>query len=126
MVALFLALLPIYGSAATVAATVTAPARGACTDRVCSCHKQCLPKKAPPVHRSCHGGDDGPSNPLFQSAGCHHGDDSFGPVASTPQLLPLEILVAPTQDAADAVNLASAHPCAGFPHLDLQPPKARA
>jgi hypothetical protein len=76
--------------------------------------------------QGCHGGGDGPSNPLFQSAGCHHGDETLSPVASTPQLLPLEILVVPSRDVAGAVSPTSAYPCAGFPHLDLQPPKARA
>jgi hypothetical protein len=127
MLALFLALLPVVGSAATVAAEATGFAQGACTDHVCSCLKKCPPKKPAPVHRSCHGGDDGgdgPSNPLFQSAGCHHGDDSVGPVAAIPHLLPVGIEIDPGFASADAVSSGPARPLAGFRHLDLQPPKA--
>jgi hypothetical protein len=124
--ALLLALLPVGGSAATVAAAIAAPAGpAACTDHVCSCHKKCPPKKA--AHRpGCHGAEsEAPSGPFFQNAGCHHGDDSIGPVATTPHLAAPAIEVDPGFQATDHASLVSAHPLAGHPHLHGKPPKAR-
>jgi hypothetical protein len=126
LLALFLALLPVHGAAATVAAAASSPFSHACTDHVCSCLKKCPPKKAAKATHGCHGGSDAPANPLFQSAGCHHQEEMTGPVATRPHLIPSPTDVAPDFRSADVAGVSAAPPLAGFLTRDRRPPKTHA
>jgi hypothetical protein len=126
VLALCLALLPLEGTLTTVAAAMVSPHAGHCTDHLCSCMKRCPPKRPATRTHGCHGSDQAPAGPFFQSAGCHHEQEIVGPVMTRPHLFVAAVAVDPGFESSGVSTGAAAWPLAGFRPIDLQPPKARA
>jgi hypothetical protein len=120
LLALALALLPLQGSAATLAAG-TPDGHSHCTGDVCRCVSHCPPKK--PAARSCHE-VEGPLGALIQSAPCHGAqDEAAAPVSTRPQVTPAPFDVGPAFRTFTLAASAATAVLPGFLQIDLPPPR---
>lgn len=118
VVALLLALLPIESGAMTIVAIEKAAPFGPGAEHAC-CRRYCPPKQA---HHDCHG--EASAGPLFQPAGCHHGEEGASPVAAIrPHLMPDETVVDPGYRAQEQPAVADSTGAPGYLEIVVPPPR---